>query len=117
MKLVEEGIFDKFDREERCDSKIKPEDLKRLEIELRKKQKRRIRREKHESEGRFRIPQRGELEDEDIQVDDDGNVVRGADGQYMDRLLDDNENVAYQRSKDLINADRLTLFLDRPREV
>ena len=37
MKLVEEGIFDKFDHEERCDSKIKPEDLKKLEIELKKK--------------------------------------------------------------------------------
>lgn len=36
-KLIEEGIFDRFDFEERCDSKIKPEDLKKLEIELKKK--------------------------------------------------------------------------------
>lgn len=41
-KMVEDGIFDRFDFEERCDSKIRPEDLKKLEIELKKKQKRRI---------------------------------------------------------------------------
>ncbi len=36
-RMVEEGIYDRFDCEERCDSKIKPEDLKKLEIELKKK--------------------------------------------------------------------------------
>lgn len=36
-RMAEEGIYDRFDCEERCDSKIKPEDLKRLEIELKKK--------------------------------------------------------------------------------
>lgn len=50
MKFLEEGFFDKFEREERCDSKLKEEDLKKLEIELRKKQKRRVRREKRMKE-------------------------------------------------------------------
>jgi hypothetical protein len=37
MKLVEEGLFGRFESEERCDSKLKEEDLQKLEIELRKK--------------------------------------------------------------------------------
>lgn len=45
MKLLEEGDYERFECEERCDSKIKPEDLKKLEIELRKKQKKRNKRE------------------------------------------------------------------------
>ena len=45
-KLAEEGIYDKFDCEERSDSKIKPEDLKKLEIELKRKQKRRVKNER-----------------------------------------------------------------------
>jgi hypothetical protein len=43
-RLLEEGVLDRFESEQRCDSKIKPEDLKRLEIELKKKQKRRVKR-------------------------------------------------------------------------
>jgi hypothetical protein len=41
MKYVEEGIFGKFEFEERCDSKVKEDDLEKLEIELKKKQKKR----------------------------------------------------------------------------
>ena len=46
MRLVEEGIYERFEGEERCDSRLKEEDLKLLEIELRKKQKKRIKRER-----------------------------------------------------------------------
>ena len=45
MKLVEDGQFERFEYEERCDSKLKEEDLQKLEIELRKKQKKRLRME------------------------------------------------------------------------
>ena len=44
-KLMEEGQFERFEGVERQDSKLGQEDLKKLEIELKKKQKRRIRRE------------------------------------------------------------------------
>jgi len=45
MKLVEQGDFDNFEYEERCDSKLRPEDFKKLEIELKKKHKKRQKRE------------------------------------------------------------------------
>ena len=44
--MVDEGIYERFECEERCDSRLKEEDLKKLEIELKKKQKRRIKRER-----------------------------------------------------------------------
>jgi hypothetical protein len=34
---LEEGALDKIEYEERCDSRLKQEDLKKLEIELKKK--------------------------------------------------------------------------------
>lgn len=46
MKMLEEGLYDKFECEERCDSKLGQDDLKKLEIELKKKQKKRIKRER-----------------------------------------------------------------------
>jgi hypothetical protein len=45
MRLVNEGKFEDFEFTERCDSKIEEGDLAKLEIELKKKQKRRIKRE------------------------------------------------------------------------
>ena len=45
LKLVEQGDFDNFEYEERCDSKLRPEDFKKLEIELKKKHKKRQKRE------------------------------------------------------------------------
>jgi hypothetical protein len=50
MKYLEEGLYDKFEYEERCDSGLKEEDLKKLEIELKKKQKKRIKRESRRAE-------------------------------------------------------------------
>lgn len=44
-KLVQEGDYEHFISEERCDSKLRPEDLKKLEIELRKKHNKRAKRE------------------------------------------------------------------------
>lgn len=37
LKLANEGIYDKFEFTERCDSKIEEGDLQKLEIELKKK--------------------------------------------------------------------------------
>ena len=45
MGLINDGVFDRFMYEDRCDSKIEEGDLQKLEIELRKKQKKRIRNE------------------------------------------------------------------------
>lgn len=45
MQLVNEGIFSEFEYQERCDSKIEQGDLQKLEIELKKKQRKRIRQE------------------------------------------------------------------------
>ena len=42
MHLVQEGIFDNFEYTDRCDSKIEEGDLQKLEIELKKKQRKRI---------------------------------------------------------------------------
>jgi hypothetical protein len=39
---LNEGVYDKFIFEDRCDSKIEEGDLLKLEIELKKKQKKRI---------------------------------------------------------------------------
>ena len=44
-KLLQEGDLDHFISEERCDSKLRPEDLKKLEIELKKKHTKRAKRE------------------------------------------------------------------------
>ena len=46
MKYVLEDKLDQFECEERTDSKLKDEDLKLLEIELKKKQKKRIKQER-----------------------------------------------------------------------
>ena len=43
--MLQEGDLDHFISEERCDSKLRPEDLKKLEIELRKKHNKRAKRE------------------------------------------------------------------------
>jgi hypothetical protein len=43
MKLLNEGHMENFEFSERCDSKIEEGDLKKLEIELKKKQRKRIR--------------------------------------------------------------------------
>jgi len=45
MKLLNEGRLDSLEFNERCDSKIEEGDLKKLEIELKKKQRKRIRNE------------------------------------------------------------------------
>jgi hypothetical protein len=45
MKLFNEGHMENFEFSERCDSKIEEGDLKKLEIELKKKQRKRIRNE------------------------------------------------------------------------
>jgi hypothetical protein len=44
-KLVEDGVFDQFIYEDRCDSKIEQGDLEKLQLELKKKQKKRIKQE------------------------------------------------------------------------
>ena len=44
-KLLDEGVYGRFEYDERSDSKIVEEDLEKLEIELKKKQKKRIRKE------------------------------------------------------------------------
>ena len=44
-KLVEDGVYDRFIFEDRCDSKIEVGDLEKLQIELKKKQKKRNRAE------------------------------------------------------------------------
>jgi len=68
--------------EKRCDSRLKEEDLKLLEIELRKKQKKRIKKERRIAEGH--IPNRRRAGDDDEEeakqaVDENGNAVRRAD--------------------------------------
>jgi hypothetical protein len=80
-KMLEEGIYDRFDCEERCDSKIKPEDLKKLEIELKKKQKRRIKRESRSGSMARRSRQpRGEDEEAGEPIyDEHGNQIRPGD--------------------------------------
>lgn len=45
VKYLQDDHLDRFECEERADSKLKEEDLQKLEIELKKKQKRRIKRE------------------------------------------------------------------------
>lgn len=45
MKLINDGKYEDLEFTERCDSKLEEADLQRLEIELKKKQKRRIRNE------------------------------------------------------------------------
>lgn len=49
-KMMTEGIFDQYECERRCDSKILENDLKVLEIELKKKQEKRIKKDKKEAE-------------------------------------------------------------------
>ena len=39
---MQEGKYEEYESERRCDSKIEPEDLLKLEIELKKKQERRV---------------------------------------------------------------------------
>lgn len=68
--------------EKRCDSRLKEEDLKLLEIELKKKQKRRIKKERRLAEGY--VPNRrraGEDDEEEAKeaVDENGDAVRRAD--------------------------------------
>jgi hypothetical protein len=43
---LEEGALDRIEYEEHSDSKLNQDDLKKLEIELKKKQKRRVKRER-----------------------------------------------------------------------
>jgi len=68
--------------EKRCDSRLKEEDLKLLEIELKKKQKRRIKKERRIAEGH--IPNRRRAGDDDEEeakeaVDENGEAIRRAD--------------------------------------
>lgn len=42
-KLLEDGVLDRFIFEDRCDSKIEEGDLEKLQIELKKKQRKRAR--------------------------------------------------------------------------
>jgi hypothetical protein len=44
---LEEGALDRIEYEEHSDSKLNQDDLKKLEIELKKKHKRRVKRERH----------------------------------------------------------------------
>lgn len=80
--------MDQFEYEDRCDSKLQQEDLKKLEIELKKKQKKRIKR----AQGVGRVRQQVEEVEEEERYDEEGNPVRQADRQYVDRLLDDDQN-------------------------
>lgn len=45
QRLIQEGKYEELECVERCDSKIEEGDLERLEIELKKKQKKRLRNE------------------------------------------------------------------------
>lgn len=71
--------------EKRCDSRLKEEDLKLLEIELKKKQKRRIKKERRIAEGHNPLNNRRRGDDQDDEeeakeaVDENGNVVRRGD--------------------------------------
>ena len=49
-KYLEEGALDRIVYEERSDSKLNQDDLKKLEIELKKKYKRRLKRERRGQE-------------------------------------------------------------------
>jgi hypothetical protein len=53
-KLLEDGVYDRFIFEDRCDSKIEEGDLEKLQIELKKKQRRRNRAEQRDQEERER---------------------------------------------------------------
>ena len=71
--------------EKRCDSRLKEEDLKLLEIELKKKQKRRIKKERRIAEGHIPLNNRRRGDDQEDEeeakeaVDENGNVVRRGD--------------------------------------
>jgi hypothetical protein len=71
--------------EKRCDSRLKEEDLKLLEIELKKKQKRRIKKERRIAEGHNPLNNRRRGDDQEDEeeakeaVDENGNVVRRGD--------------------------------------
>ena len=71
--------------EKRCDSRLKEEDLKLLEIELKKKQKRRIKKERRIAEGHIPLNNRRRGDDQEDEeeakeaVDENGNAVRRGD--------------------------------------
>ena len=82
--------------EKRCDSRLKEEDLKLLEIELKRKQKRRIKRERQIVEGGNFNNQNHNHDDEEEEerkeeIDENGNRIRRGDQQFQDRLIDEND--------------------------
>lgn len=56
-QLMNSGIYDQYDCEKRYDSKVVEEDLKTLEIELKRKQEKRIKKQKKEEEEKKQRPQ------------------------------------------------------------
>eukprot|EP00347_Sterkiella_histriomuscorum_P021741 403332928 len=93
MQLVNEGVFDQFDYTERCDSKIEEGDLQKLEIELKKKQRKRIRQEQRQLIQNTQRAINGSSgssnnnENRQPIVDEEGNVIRPFDNQQVDQLI------------------------------
>jgi len=76
---LEEGALDRIEYEEHSDSKLNQDDLKKLEIELKKKHKRRVKRERHGLEANRSRRRSLDEEEGGERLDDNGNVIRGVD--------------------------------------